>query len=287
MNTASQSPLPILFDPLQIDTLPAHTQARIAQIDALLPQTQCGLCGYRDGCLPYAYAIAVNDEATNLCVPGGDKTAYAIAQCVGVAPKPAMPSKWPTDPVSTRPIEVYAIIDESACIGCTKCIPACPVDAIIGTGKHMHSVASELCTGCELCVAPCPVDCISIAPKPKPTRGDTRKQQQEQLRQRYYAHLNRLTTQLKNNRLTIASHTEAKLANQLQQRLQQTPQINTTAPDESLAKQTVYLAKLRSQIKKLSKQLAMRADPDKQKTLNQLIQELAQQEQSSTNNQTQ
>lgn len=246
--------LPLLFDRLGIDKLNTQTKQLIFAIDELLPQTQCGLCGYKDGCLPYAHAIATKQEATNLCVPGGDKTAYAISTLTKRPYASAPPTKWGYHQDGT-PKHAIAVIDESACIGCTKCLPACPVDAIIGTGKHMHSVIDTLCTGCELCVAPCPVDCITlVATEHKPSG-------QHQLRRRYYAHLKRLTEQLKQNHLTLASHTAATLSNQL------ATGANVTADD---AKHVLALAKLRTQIKKLEKQLATRFDPDKQRTLNEL-----------------
>lgn len=124
----------------------------VEKIDAILPQSQCGQCGY-PGCKPYAEAIANGDIITK-CVPGGRPTVVKIAEIMGVD-VPAM------DDVA-EPEEMVAFIDENMCIGCTKCIQACPVDAIIGTNKAMHTVIPDLCTGCELCVAPCPTDCISM-----------------------------------------------------------------------------------------------------------------------------
>src|SRR5690606_14995744 len=133
--------LPILFDSLNIESLPATTQAKIARIDACLPQTQCGLCDHADGCLPYAVAIVIDNEPHNKCVPGGQPVTDAIAQIINQDSSDtqtfsAEPSKWPIDVSSQRPVEVRAVIREDDCIGCTKCIPACPVDAIVGTGKH-------------------------------------------------------------------------------------------------------------------------------------------------------
>ncbi len=127
----------------------------VDQIDALLPQTQCGKCGH-PGCLPYAKAI-VDGEAINHCPPGGQRTADALATLLDKAPLPlAQPAESP----------LLAVIDEDICIGCTKCIKACPVDAILGAPKQMHSILRDECTGCELCVTPCPVDCISMVAHP-------------------------------------------------------------------------------------------------------------------------
>lgn len=124
-------------------------------IDSILPQTQCTKCGY-DGCLPYARAIAQGDAPINQCPPGGDAGIQRLAALLNV---PAL--ALDTTRGQTIPLQV-AVIDEVHCIGCTLCIQACPVDAIIGANKLMHTVDPDLCTGCDLCVAPCPVDCISM-----------------------------------------------------------------------------------------------------------------------------
>lgn len=124
---------------------------RIAAIDALLPQTQCGKCGH-PGCLPYAEGIAAG-EAINKCPPGGTATIHALADLLQV---PELSLALPATPPQV------AVIREAECIGCTKCIQACPVDAIVGAAKLMHTVINDECTGCELCIAPCPVDCIDL-----------------------------------------------------------------------------------------------------------------------------
>ena len=121
----------------------------IDAIDAQLPQTQCAQCGY-PGCRPYAEAVA-NGAPIDLCPPGGEATFIALKQLMG-GEAPAAPSANP----------VLAVIDESRCIGCTLCLPACPVDAIVGTAGQMHTVIAQDCTGCELCIDPCPVDCIDL-----------------------------------------------------------------------------------------------------------------------------
>jgi Na+-translocating ferredoxin:NAD+ oxidoreductase subunit B len=127
-------------------------------IDALLPQTQCTRCGY-PGCRPYAEAVAAGEAAINQCPPGGAAAIAALAALLGRAPLPLNPANGVEGP------ELVAQIEEDACIGCTRCLPPCPVDAIVGAHKQMHTVVLALCTGCELCVAPCPVDCIVMVPR--------------------------------------------------------------------------------------------------------------------------
>jgi electron transport complex protein RnfB len=126
------------------------------RIDALLPQTQCTRCGY-DGCMPYAEAIAAGTADIDQCPPGAEAGVRKLARLLRRAPKPVNPANGPCTPPRV------AIIDEATCIGCTKCIQACPVDAIVGASQRMHTVVAEWCTGCELCVPPCPVDCIAFA----------------------------------------------------------------------------------------------------------------------------
>ena len=128
----------------------------VRRIDALLPQTQCTRCGF-DGCRPYAAAIAEGRADIDRCPPGGETGVSALAALLGRATKPLSPEVG--EPMPPR----VAVIDEDACIGCTKCIQACPVDAIVGASKHMHTVIASWCTGCELCIPPCPVDCIVMA----------------------------------------------------------------------------------------------------------------------------
>ena len=134
---------------------PQDDDALSARINALLPQTQCAQCGY-PGCGPYAEAIAVGQCDINRCPPGGPETIAALAHLLG---SEAMPIA--TDVPATAPPQV-AYIDEQECIGCTLCLAPCPVDAIVGAQRMMHTVLIAECTGCELCVAPCPVDCISM-----------------------------------------------------------------------------------------------------------------------------
>ncbi|MEN2751377.1 RnfABCDGE type electron transport complex subunit B [Psychrobacter sp. FBL11] len=280
--------LPILFDTLTLETLPADTQQQIAYVDSCLPQTQCGLCDHPDGCLPYATAIVVNGEPHNKCVPGGQPVSDAIghilvadhatldtvfsqSQDSSNEPKrlSAVPSKWPIDPTTERPHEVRAIIREDDCIGCTKCIPACPVDAIVGTSKHMHTIFTDLCTGCELCIAPCPVDCIDLVPIERELSAAERTQEQNELRQRYHTHLRRVTEQLadSNNSRPVVSMVEAKLNNASAQAID---------IDEQQAKDTIAAAKLRTKIKKLEKQLSVRPNPKKSAELATLQEQLSQ-----------
>lgn len=121
-----------------------------------LPQTQCGECGY-GGCQPYAAALAARKTTIDRCPPGGRETLENLAILLEINPEPYLPNMSEKARAPS-----LAVIRESECIGCTKCIQACPVDAIIGSGKYMHTVLSDECTGCGLCVAPCPVDCINM-----------------------------------------------------------------------------------------------------------------------------
>jgi electron transport complex protein RnfB len=130
---------------------------RVAAVDRLLPQTQCRRCGYA-GCLPYAEAMASGDAPINRCSPGGTAVVAALARLLDTAPIALDPTCGPT---SARSV---AWVDNSRCIGCTKCILACPVDAIVGAPRHQHHVLADHCTGCELCLPPCPVDCIVMKP---------------------------------------------------------------------------------------------------------------------------
>ncbi|AGK47003.1 MULTISPECIES: electron transport complex subunit RsxB [Burkholderia] len=127
------------------------------RIEDLLPQTQCTKCGY-DGCRPYAEAIAAGTAGYDQCPPGGAEGVARLAKLLG---KPVIPLNPEHGVERARPV---AFIDEQLCIGCTLCMQACPVDAIVGAPKQMHTIVAELCTGCDLCVPPCPVDCIAMIP---------------------------------------------------------------------------------------------------------------------------
>jgi electron transport complex protein RnfB len=155
----------------------------VKAIDALLPQTQCTRCGYA-GCLPYAQAIA-QGTPINQCPPGGSATIAALAQLLDREVLPLNPEH------GVEQAQRVAVIDEARCIGCAKCLPPCPVDAIIGASRFLHTVAAQLCTGCELCIAPCPVDCIIMVdltaqnvPEGAPSAAENR--------QRYHAHEERI-----------------------------------------------------------------------------------------------
>lgn len=138
-------------------TLTPSQGEAVAAIDDLLPQTQCAQCGH-GGCLPYAQAIVLEQAPINRCPPGGEAGIALLAAHTGRAPLPLDP-----DCGTERPRQAVRIVAE-LCIGCTKCIQACPVDAIVGAHRRMHAVITELCTGCDLCIAPCPVDCIERIP---------------------------------------------------------------------------------------------------------------------------
>jgi Na+-translocating ferredoxin:NAD+ oxidoreductase subunit B len=131
----------------------------VERLDRLLPQTQCGQCGYA-GCRPYAEAMARGEADVDRCPPGGDAGARALSHALGVSARPYDRTRGVHKPAQV------AVVIEADCIGCTKCIQACPVDAIIGAAKHMHVVIEPLCTGCELCIPACPVDCIVLEALP-------------------------------------------------------------------------------------------------------------------------
>lgn len=167
-------------------------------IDAILPQTQCGLCGH-GGCMPYAEALIYDKASIDLCPPGGVTVLRKIGAILQQDPAPfeaAMQEK-------SKPAMV-AVIREDECIGCTKCIQVCPVDAILGSGKSMHSVINLECTGCELCVPACPVDCIDMIPD-----TDTSKQP-DIFRQRFQAREQRLAIEKQNKLVKEREHTQAE-----------------------------------------------------------------------------
>jgi electron transport complex protein RnfB len=167
---------------------------RVRRIDALLPQTQCTRCGY-PACRPYAAAIAHREANINQCPPGGSRTIADLAQLLN---EPILPLN-PANGVESPPRVAW--IDESRCIGCARCLPPCPVDAIVGAAKFMHTVLAERCTGCELCIAPCPVDCIELRPALATPPADLN-------RSRFEAHTARLQRQARHRQREL----EAKKA---------------------------------------------------------------------------
>ena len=152
------------------------------RLDAALPQTQCTRCGYA-GCRPDAEAMATGSAGTDQCPPGGNSTAAALAALLGRAPRSVNPA------FGIEAAPRVAVIDESVCIGCAKCLPACPVDAILGARKQLHTVIARECSGCELCLPPCPVDCITLVEiAPEPLALEAIRHLAVQYRDRYDAH---------------------------------------------------------------------------------------------------
>ncbi len=188
----------------------------IASIDALLPQTQCTKCGY-DGCRPYAEAIVQNTAEINRCVPGGPEVVAALSRSTGHPIQPVNPDLGTT--LDTR---MVAYIREPECIGCTKCIQVCPVDAIIGAAGFMHTILADDCSGCDLCVAACPVDCIDMIDSHKP----------------------RLPSPAE------AEHWRTLHEHCLERQRHQTPLLPSVPPLGSKAKQVIAAALARSEIKK-------------------------------------
>ena len=192
------------------------TTAFIDDIDALLPQTQCRRCGY-DGCRPYAEAMANGEADIDKCLPGGIDTLLELAQIFDKDPAPyqvAMQEKM--KPACT------VVVREKECIGCTKCIQACPVDAIVGAAKLMHAVIEDHCTGCELCIEPCPVDCIDIVLQPEP--GLPQKKQQAARAKERFEKRNKRLASLANRK--VKKHQQAK---QLQASREETVQSRKAA----------------------------------------------------------
>ncbi len=173
-----------------------------ARIDAELPQTQCTKCGHA-GCRPYAEAITAGAAQINQCPPGGAAGIAVLAALTGRPARPLNPANGVEKPLTV------AVIDESLCIGCTLCIQACPVDAIVGAAKRMHTVLPSQCTGCDLCVPPCPMDCIAMVPIAPPrawTRADA-----DASRARFEARRERLVREREENDARLQAKALAKL----------------------------------------------------------------------------
>ena len=158
-----------------------------AAINACLPQTQCQQCGFA-GCQPYAAAIATGEATIDQCPPGGRALVIELAQLLNIAAPPESPK------ISDAPPVLMAHIDPQTCIGCALCLPACPVDAIIGARQWLHVVLTRQCTGCGLCLPPCPVNCISLHPTGASQERQSQRQRAPQLEQRYRIHQQRQLT---------------------------------------------------------------------------------------------
>ena len=182
------------------------TKTLADQVEDLLPQTQCTKCGY-PACRPYAEAIADGTANINQCPPGGMEGVVRLAALLG---RPIIPINPANGIARARPV---AFIDEALCIGCTLCIQACPVDAILGASKQMHTILPSLCTGCDLCVAPCPVDCISMLPVTGECTGwDAWTQQQaDSARARHDLRTVRLQRERDENDARLAAKAVAKM----------------------------------------------------------------------------
>lgn len=166
----------------------ADKSTLIEQIDAILPQIHCGQCGY-DGCQPYAAAVANGQADINQCPPGEDAVIEQLARLLNLASKPLDTAYGYPKP------RAVAVIDETQCIGCTFCLRACPVDAIVGAAKLMHTVITQECTGCERCLAPCPVDCIhmqAVSELVANESGGQKTTHTQQARERYHFRKQRL-----------------------------------------------------------------------------------------------
>ncbi len=229
----------------------------IRSIDALLPQTQCGKCGH-PGCKPYAEGIA-DGEAINKCPPGGDETIVQLAELLSV---PVLTLDMQR---GTAPAQV-AFIREAECIGCTKCIQACPVDAILGAAKLMHTVIIDECTGCDLCIAPCPVDCIEMHPlplatvtpivgglAPTPELQEARQRKRTHARLRFEARNARLHREQQTRlaeRLARSQRVESARDNLPRSAVALARNDKPAGPDEALKKARIALAMSRAQLNK-------------------------------------
>lgn len=193
-------------------------------IDALLPQTQCTQCGY-DGCRPYAQAMAAGQAPINRCPPGGSRVIQALADLLDTPVLALDPACGTHHPFTV------ALIDEEHCIGCTLCIQACPVDAIIGANQLMHTILTDQCTGCERCVDPCPVDCITMVPAARDWTPEDA--------QRGRTHFEQRNARLKRRHNETAGPTARTLANK--------PTLSMTAnPEDKQARIAQALARARA-----------------------------------------
>jgi electron transport complex protein RnfB len=222
------------------------------RIEDLLPQTQCTKCGY-DGCRPYAEAIAAGTANYNQCPPGGAEGIARLARLLGkpvIALNPANGIERP------RPV---AFIDENLCIGCTLCLQACPVDAIVGAPKQMHTILQGVCTGCDLCVAPCPVDCIAMVPASGDATGwDAWSQQQaDDSRRRYELRRARLAREREAAEARAAARRAAAATNEASHPAQQA----AAAPaDDAEAKKRAIIAAALERARRKKEELAARGE---------------------------
>lgn len=200
----------------------------IDRIDAILPQTQCQQCGFT-GCKPYATAIVERRADINQCPPGDEEGIVQLAKLLGVKPKPLNTTHGTPKPEAT------AFIDESNCIGCTFCIQACPVDAIVGAAKLMHTVITAECTGCELCIAPCPMDCIRMLPTQETHLLD-------QHAKKKAANLARTRYQFRSQRLTREKQEQAE---KLAQKAMKKKQTNVAMTNDDARKKAIIQAALK------------------------------------------
>ena len=235
---------------------------RIQAIDALLPQTQCGKCGH-PGCMPYAQGIA-RGEAINKCPPGGPETVQALAMLLQ---RPQLPLALPAVPPQR------VVIREAECIGCTKCIQACPVDAIVGAAKLMHTVIADECTGCELCIAPCPVDCIDLLPLAG-AEAEVQRQRANQFRRRHEARQARLLRDEARRQAALAAR-NARAASASSQRQQPAAAAYADAQNGALQRSKrlkIDAAMARVALNKAEKQLAVHGTVELQRQVAQLRQ---------------
>lgn len=239
----------------------------VLAIDALLPQTQCGKCGH-PGCKPYAEGIA-QGEAINKCPPGGHTTIEALAKLLQV---PVLPPELP--PIAPQ----VAVIREAECIGCTKCIQACPVDAIVGAAKLMHTVIADECTGCELCVAPCPVDCIDLVTLPEP-QAQAQRGRADHFRQRHENHLSRLQRDEARRQAARAERQAQPAASApqdpVQSAIERVKAQKATTVDERVKRLKIEAAMAQVAYSKAQKQLATYGTPELEQQVEQLRQAAA------------
>jgi electron transport complex protein RnfB len=213
----------------------------IERIDSILPQTQCRQCGFL-GCMPYAEAIAAGSASINQCPPGGEAGIQQLADLLGINPIPLNAENGVTKP------KAVALIDEQDCIGCTLCIDVCPVDAIVGAAKQMHTVIKAECTGCELCLTPCPVDCIRMTPLTKLVaalesshsiliengslnENEVKKREADHARERYQFRLQRLDREEQEQVVKFAQ--KAVSASRDSKRTAMLPTLKRTLPHQS------------------------------------------------------